>query len=313
MTERSQSGLSLKFDDATILFSRKTEFSQVELISSPEHGRVLLMDNEVQFAESDEHRYHEMLIHPIMDKTCTHARVLIIGGGDGLAAREVLKWNPVSVTIVDWDYTFMDLVAFPLLWDLNKESMNDERVQLIHMNALTFVRNTDREFDIIVIDLPDPEGPVMTQLYVDILFASQRCLANGGNVVLHIGPLSLKYASDCWDTLRLFVKTANHVFGKTKYSRFQTVHIPSFVHPWGFLYIVDNSNKSSSIERAKSVHDTSRYWNIHDDGHYLFSSGYFYIGKSRDINACVSHALPSGSYEPCECASCHQQGQPDSQ
>lgn len=305
MSERSQSGLSVKFDDATILFSRKTEFSQVDLLATPEFGRVLLMDGEVQFAESDEHRYHEMLIHPLMDVSKKNAKVLILGGGDGLAAREVLKWEPESVTIVDWDCEFMMDVAESILFDLNNDSLFDERMRKINMNALTFVRNTETEFDVIVIDLPDPEGIEMVQLYTDIIFASQRCLSDQGTLVMHIGPLSLNSNHDCWKILRGFVKTVNHVYGYDKLTHFRTAHIPSFTHPWGFLYMVPRTItvQRNSIEMSSNVISQCRYWDLDSYAKDISRSSKFYIGD-KDINACVCRALPCGSYAICECAVC---------
>lgn len=298
MTERCQSGITLKFENAKTLFSRKTMFSQVDLIDSPEFGRVLLMDNEVQFAETDEHRYHEMLIHPILDASVSNPRVLVLGGGDGIAAREILKWNPQSITIVDWDHEFMEHVAIRMLMDINRNSLINDKVHVIHMNALTFVRNTDEQFDVIVVDLPDPEGTEMIQLYVDIIYASQRCLSEKGSMVLHIGPLGLQKTHPCWNIVRTFGIAIRHVFGNEKKIRFRTAHIPSFVHPWGFLYVLPEINMRASLEKIADISLHCKYWRPSIDAHVLHIN-VFYIGDP-DISTCVAsydHVLSCGC--PC--------------
>lgn len=198
-----------------------------------------MMNQEVQVAQTDEHRYHEMLVHPAMDVLDSKpTRVLILGGGDGCAAREVLKWKSVtSVTIVDYDEEFVTKIAIPLLYPMHADSLTNARVRLVHMNALTYVRNTPDSFDCILIDLPDPDTYEMSQLYIDCLYACQRILRPDGVIALHSGPMSLKQDTPCWAFMKILRDTAKHVYGNRSGFHFRTGHIPSFVHPWGFVYI----------------------------------------------------------------------------
>ena len=240
MSERSQIGMSVRFDTQISLDQRKTAYTQAELLETQWHGRVLLMDKEVQFAEADEHRYHEMLIHPAIAAAPDRGlRVLILGGGDGLAAREVLKWGDRirSVTLVDYDAEFVSEVAKPLLYTVTAGSLEDARVRIVHSNAVTFARNTPDRFDVIVMDLPDPDDHGYSQLYIDLLYACQRCIDTNGVLVTHTGPIALSMAHPCWTFLQSLRMTVRHVYGNASRVHFRTVHIPSFVHPWGFFYM----------------------------------------------------------------------------
>jgi spermidine synthase len=240
ISERSQMSMSVQFDTIAGLDQRKTKYASCLLADTLWQGRILLMDNEIQFAEADEHRYHEMLVHPLIATAPDRSlRVLILGGGDGLATREVLKWQDriQSVTIVDYDQEFVSEVAKSYLSRISDGSLDDKRVQIVHENALTFARNTQDSFDVIIIDLPDPDDNGFAQLYIDLFFACQRCLAENGVLVTHTGPTSLNRKHPCWEFLRTLRQTAHHVYGNTSRVHFRTAHIPSFVHPWGFFYV----------------------------------------------------------------------------
>lgn len=233
--------MSVRFDVLTSLDQRRTQHTLLEVVDTQWHGRVLMMDKEVQFAEADEHRYHEMLIHPTVSVAAERPlRVLILGGGDGLAAREVLKWGPKirSVTIVDYDGEFVSQVAKPLLYSINAGSLEDQQVRVTNMNALTYARNTHDKFDVIVMDLPDPDDNGFAQLYIDLLYACRRCLdEERGVLVTHTGPMALNSTHPCWNFLRSLRDTVHHVYGNDCRVHFRTVHVPSFVHPWGFFYM----------------------------------------------------------------------------
>lgn len=240
MAERSQIGMSVRFDSLKCLDQRRTQYTHIELVDTQWHGRVLLMDKEVQFAETDEHRYHEMLVHPAVSVAPDRPlRVLILGGGDGLAVRELFKWNNKirSVTIVDYDTEFVSQVAKPLLYKMNTGSLEDSRVRITQMNALTFARNTADTFDLILLDLPDPDDHGYSQLYIDLLYACQRCLEPTGVLAMHVGAFALDMSHPCWKFLHSIRATVHHVYGNDCRVHFRTVHVPSFVHPWGFFYM----------------------------------------------------------------------------
>ncbi|MDH5219153.1 MAG: spermidine synthase, partial [Gammaproteobacteria bacterium] len=122
--------------------------------------------------------YHSMLVYPAMAASARHDKVLIIGGGDGLALRDVLKWNPDNVVLVDLDeriidffsepyYSGSDIINEPLL-ALNGGALKDPRVEVKIGDAFLIVDQllqTQSRFDTIIVDLPDPNHPDLNKLY----------------------------------------------------------------------------------------------------------------------------------------------------
>ena len=127
----------------------------------------LYLNGGVQFSTYDEERYHEPLVHPAMKLAASRERVLILGGGDGLAIREVLKYSDVkSVTLVDLDPEMVELSrTHPVLLAANRGALTDARVDVVFQDAGRFLADSDVLFDVIVVDLPDPKGPDLARLY----------------------------------------------------------------------------------------------------------------------------------------------------
>ena len=121
----------------------------------------LFLNGSVQFSTYDEERYHEPLTHPAMGLAASRERVLILGGGDGLAAREALKHADVrSITLVDLDPAMTELArTHPALLEANGGALNDPRLRVVNRDAGRFLEDVDELFDVILIDLPDPKGP----------------------------------------------------------------------------------------------------------------------------------------------------------
>lgn len=276
--EKAQGGTQVTFDVTKRLFASQMEHSFVEWVQTTDHGRVLLMDGEVQFAESDEHRYHEMLVHPVMMLSNEKAHVLILGGGDGLAAREVLKWKPARIDIVDYDREFVDVFGMDLLRDLNGSSLYHDNVFYRHEDARTFVRKGTRFYDVVLVDLPDPDGPEMEKLYGDVLAGCADVLKPSGCLSVHVGGLVLNQTNPCWGFIRKTKLTLETMFPISKVC-LRTASIPSFVNPWGFLYVV-----------PKDIHmvchvsgNMTRYWDIENPGHTTLTSRI--PGLDKDLQA----------------------------
>ena len=130
----------------------------------------LFLDGDLQFSSMDEYRYHEALVHPGMSYVLADTAqpdVLILGGGDGLAAREVLRYPEVrSVTLVDLDSAVVDLAReHPVLSDLNEGSLMDPKLEISFGDAFNYVLESKRLFDFIVVDLPDPDASSLSKLY----------------------------------------------------------------------------------------------------------------------------------------------------
>lgn len=152
----------------------------------------LFLDGRLRVSGRDEHRYHEALVHPAMHGE--HARVLILGGGDGLAAREVLRHPDVHrVDVVELDAGVVRLAREdPALSALNGHAYDDRRVQVTTGDAFNWLRGAPRGvYDVVIADLPDPGITASTKLYSQEFYGLvRRALAPGGRVVVHAGPVS---------------------------------------------------------------------------------------------------------------------------
>jgi spermidine synthase len=140
----------------------------------------LFLDGDLQFSSVDEYRYHEALVHPAMSSNqllrgdrptndSLNRRVLILGAGDGLALREVLKWPDVErVVVVDLDPAVVNLAKrHPFLVQANANAFADRRVQVIHADAFTVAPRLPDTFDVIIADFPDPDRDILAKLYAE--------------------------------------------------------------------------------------------------------------------------------------------------
>ena len=126
----------------------------IQIFETVDFGKMLVLDGKIQLTERDEAFYHEMLVHPAMIMHDNPSKVLIIGGGDGGAAREVLKHDPREVIIVEID---KDVIEYCKRYiGIDKGSLEDERVTIVNEDGFEFIKNTDEVFDVIIVDSTDP-------------------------------------------------------------------------------------------------------------------------------------------------------------
>ena len=147
----------------------------------------LYLNGNLQFSSRDEARYHEALVLPAMETAAQRERVLILGGGDGLAAREVLKYSDVdSITLVDLDPDMTRLFQHAaLLTHLNANALNHHKVHIANADAGQWLQENTAQFDIILIDLPDPSNFSLGKLYsVPMYRLVARHLAPGGKIAV---------------------------------------------------------------------------------------------------------------------------------
>jgi len=166
---------------------------QEAVLTGGTHGRPLrfFLDGRLRFSGRDERRYHEALVHPAMNGP--HARVLVLGGGDGLAAREVLRHPGVRrVDIVEPDADVVRLARHDaVLSALNRHVYEDPRVHVVTADAFGRLRGARSTYDVVVSDLPDPCVTAATKLYSQEFYGlARRVLAPGGRLVVHAGPLA---------------------------------------------------------------------------------------------------------------------------
>ena len=168
-----------------IVYSQQTPYQKIVLTRWHDELR-LYLDGHLQFASSDERRYHESLVHPAMALARNRQRVLIIGGGDGLTAREVLKYpDAEEIDEVDLDQAMTDLARRNLyLTQLNENALNHPRVRVRNEDAFLFLQEAHAAYGVIILDLTDPRTEAVTKLYsVEGYQLCRRLLGPGGVLV----------------------------------------------------------------------------------------------------------------------------------
>jgi len=149
-----------------IIYSRNTPYQRI-VVTRGRAGFQLFLNGHLQFSSADEYRYHEALVHPAMVLAGSPRRVLVLGGGDGLALREVLRHPSVeSVTLVDLDPAMTGLSdSFSPLAELNKHSFTDPRVHVINQDAMIWLEEPSGPYDTAIVDFPDPNTFALGKLY----------------------------------------------------------------------------------------------------------------------------------------------------
>jgi spermidine synthase len=175
-----------------VLFRDKTDHQDLIIFENERFGRVLTLDGVVQTTEGDEFVYHEMLTHvPLMAHGAAR-RVLIIGGGDGGMAREVLKHASVeALTMVEIDRGVVDM-SREHLPSLSAGAFDDPRLDLVITDGARYVAETDQRFDVIIVDSTDPIGPGEVLFTAAFYADCKRCLTAGGIVVTQNGVPALQ-------------------------------------------------------------------------------------------------------------------------
>jgi spermidine synthase len=151
-----------------IIFARSSPYQRI-VVTKGKTGYALFLNGNLQFNSFDEYRYHEALVHPAFAAyQATPKRVLVLGGGDGLALREIEKYNSVEfIQIVDLDPEMTKIsYSVPALGELNRHSFDDPRVHLTNGDAFVWLDSTQTEpFDIAIVDFPDPNNFALGKLY----------------------------------------------------------------------------------------------------------------------------------------------------
>jgi spermidine synthase len=151
-----------------VVFARQTDYQRV-VLTRGRSGVNLFLDGNLQFAAADEYRYHEALVHPALGSAPRRARVLVLGGGDGLALREILRYPDVrEVTLVELDPQMVELArSVPQVRALNGGSFDDPRVRVVVADAMRWLFDpwAEAPFDAAIVDFPDPNNFAIGKLY----------------------------------------------------------------------------------------------------------------------------------------------------
>ncbi|CAH0321765.1 Polyamine aminopropyltransferase [Peribacillus simplex] len=263
--ERYAHTLEQKLYRDPIVFSKDTKYQKI--IMTKDTGDLRLYQNgQLQFAESDEHRYHEALVHIPMSLSDKKTNVLVLGGGDGLATRELLKYKEIQkITLVDLDPEMTNLSKEnPHLTKLNKNSFHSKKVHIINKDAFNYLKNADDLYDVILVDLPDPNNESLNKLYTWEFYSLVR------NHLTPTGLVSIQSTSPVFATAA-FWTISNTVKSTGLYVDNYHLDIPSFGN-WGFTLA---SREKFDVENIKLEVKTTYLANE-------MIASLFYFGKDED-------------------------------
>ncbi|WP_217250989.1 polyamine aminopropyltransferase [Streptomyces sp. AC602_WCS936] len=187
----------------------------------------LFLNGDLQFSSVDEYRYHESLVHPALSGR--RSNVLILGGGDGLALREVLRYEDVQhVTLVELDPAMTRLARdYGPLRTLNRDALDDPRTEVVNADAFNWLRGARQQYDAVVIDFPDPDSASLAKLYsVEFYHLLGRVLTPQAKVMVQSG--SPFFAPKTYWSIAKTIEEAGYAT-----TEFQ-VDVPSFGN-WGFV------------------------------------------------------------------------------
>lgn len=223
-----------------IIYSKNTKYQKLFVTRHKGDIRLYINGN-LQFSTKDEHRYHEALVHPILEAHPNPKNVLILGGGDGLAAREVLTNSKVEkITLVDLDQDMTDTFKTnSMLTEINKNSLTHPKMTVINSDAAKWLENNDGFYDIIIIDFPDPSNYALGKLYSDSFYnlVKQHLSENGLGVIQSTSPY---FAPHVYWTVSSTLKSVG--FKVYPYH----AYVPSF-GDWGFFVISTKGYKIPNI------------------------------------------------------------------
>ena len=295
---------NLLFEDEVIYAgsSRYQHFTITE--RRARRGSVLnfFVNGRLQFSEEDEHIYHSMLVYPAMMLAPEQANVLIIGGGDGLAARDVLRFNPRKITLIDLDQALVDLFSMPdregdgfrsRLAQLNEFAFSDQRLDVVYSDAFTAINiflENNAYFDAIIVDLPDPSHPNLNRLYSDHFYRRlHQLLRPGGAMVVQ-------------STSPYHAKSAFISIGKTidasGFSQVAQYHqnVPTFGQ-WGWtLAIKSGAELDATVRRRLAAFDrlpVEHHWLTRDllIASFEFPNGFFALKDKIKVNHLGSNQI----------------------
>lgn len=181
-----------------IILMEQTQYQKIVVTKHKDDMR-LYIDGNCQFSSADEYRYHEGLIHVPMAYAKNHGKVLILGGGDGLALRELLKYPDVqAVTLVDLDSGMTELCSTnPQITALNQNAFQSEKLTVLNTDAYKYLTESTEAFDVIIVDLPDPNNEALNKLYTNVFY---RMCANHltEDGILNVQSTSPYYATEAF-------------------------------------------------------------------------------------------------------------------
>jgi spermidine synthase len=211
-----------------IVFARSSPYQRI-IVTRWKDDLRLFLNGHLQFSSRDEYRYHEALVHPGLQSIANPHTVLVLGGGDGLAVREILKHPSVeAVTLVDLDPEMTGLFRNnPMLRQLNQDSLNSRKTKITNADAFLWLEQSPGCYDFVVVDFPDPTNHSLGKLYTTAFYRllHKHLAENGAAVIQSTSPLFARQSF--WCIVRTLESVGLHA---TPYH----AYVPSFGE-WGFV------------------------------------------------------------------------------
>lgn len=224
-----------KLYTSKVNYHEQSNYQNIVLTKNTDEFR-LYLDGVIQFSSRDEYRYHEALVHIPMCMINAPKQILILGGGEGLAAREVLKHTTVEkITIVDLDPSLTHLAATNKDFiTLNGGVLKHPKVEIINTDAFVFLSQTDKKFDVVIADLPEPTNESLARLYTDFFYKTLKSKLNTKGVFITQAGSTILTPKAFWCT--------NTTLKAAGFKNTLPLHanIPSF-GDWGFVLASDNT------------------------------------------------------------------------
>ncbi len=245
-------GFTYRFNVKKRLFSEKSEFQKVEIVESTHHGRMLFNDGCAMVSERDERVYHEMMAHVPLRVHPNPKRVLVIGGGDGGTAREVLKHRSVEECVmVEIDAAVVE--GCRKFIPQTSQVFENPRLKLIIGDGVKFVKGDRSKFDVILVDSTDPIGPAAPLFGVDF-YQDVKARLQPGGVVVAQGETPF-YAAEAQLGL---VRVLSKCFRRVQPYNFTNMTYPGGL--WSFIFAADDLS-GREIRHERELPENLWYYN----------------------------------------------------
>ncbi len=296
---------SLLYHDR-VVHSQTTRYQHLTITerlikARPEPIYNFYINGRLQFSSSDEYIYHSMLVYPAMAAAARTDNILVIGGGDGLALRNILRWQPRQVTLIDLDQELLDFFtpdpngdqAEPYrhaLIKLNQHAFADPRVTLITGDAFIEIDPLlakENHYDVIIVDLPDPSHPDLNKLYSDQFYHRLKLLLNADGVLV-VQSTSPFHARKAFLSIGKTIKQAGF-----KHLEQYHQNVPSFGE-WGWsIATIAGSSASQRLANLSASLPVADPWVTHAQllAAFEFPNHFFDQLENIDINPLGSHVL----------------------
>lgn len=274
ISERVEGGL---YRDK-IIYMKQTEYQKIVLTKHRDDVR-LYIDGNCQFSTADEYRYHEALVHIPMSELESRSRVLILGGGDGMAAREVLKYDEVEkIDLVDLDAEMIRICSTNQnILSVNQNSLNSDKLVIYNMDAYEYLKDSQEQYDLIIVDLPDPNSESLSKLYSNIFYRMCKSRLNETGVIV-VQSTSPYYAAKAFWCIHETIKS------EELYVKAYHLQVPAF-GDWGF-------NMASRRELTEDVDfDVDTRYLSRENASALFRFGKDEIADDVEINRLTKPVL----------------------